>query len=235
MHSWVGSFCRIINNKGQVTFPKGVVAASDIITLDSDLGNQIPDKSWMLYLLELFNRQNIAVELNLICSFNNDGEFDAIFNGVNQHQFKSIQPLQDHSYMRQIILNDEIKSVSYVLEDKTTGQVEGFNLSIGGNSKFVFDGGNQFTGIEWWNKKGNFPYPIRYQVEISQLMYGKQGNANDSQSIVYLPYDSLIPNSEGNSPFYPISFYDTRTKDGCVCYNVSSGNCNNGLRYSNFR
>lgn len=40
----------------------------------------------MLYLLELFNRQNIAVELNLIFSFNNDGKFDAIFNGVNQYQ-----------------------------------------------------------------------------------------------------------------------------------------------------
>ena len=137
--------------------------------------------------------------------------------------------------MRQIILNAEVKSISYVLEDKTTGQVEGFNLSFGGNSKFIFEGGNQFTGMEWWNKKGNSPYPIRYQVEISQLMYGKQGSANGSQSLVYFPYDSLIPNSEGKSPVYPISFYDTRTKDGCVCYNVSSGKCNNGLRYSNFR
>ncbi len=155
MHFWVGSFCRIINKKSQVTFPKGVVAASDIITLDSDLGNQIPDKSWMLYLLELFNRQNIAVELNLICSFNNEGKFDAIFNGVNQHQFKNIQPLEGHSYMRQIILNAEMNSVSYVLEDKTTGQVEGFKLSFSGNAKFVFEGGNQFTGIEWWNKTGN--------------------------------------------------------------------------------
>src|SRR3712207_7221678 len=34
-----------------------------------------------------------------------------------------------------------------------------------------------------------------------------------SQSMVYLPYDSLIPNSEGNSPFYPISFYDTRRSE----------------------
>lgn len=139
MHFWVGSFCRVINNKGQITFPKGVVEASDIITPDSDLGNQIPDKSWMLYLLELFNRKNIAAELNLICSFNNDGKFDAIFNGVNQHQFKNIQPLEGHSYMRQIILNSEMKSVSYVLEDKTTGQVEGFSLSRGVNSKFIFE------------------------------------------------------------------------------------------------
>jgi hypothetical protein len=31
--------------------------------------------------------------------------------------------------------------------------VEGFNLSFGGNSNFIFEGGNQFTVIEWWNKK----------------------------------------------------------------------------------
>jgi hypothetical protein len=55
--------------------------------------------------------------------------------------------------MRQIILNAKIKSVSYVLEDKTTGQVEGFNPSFGDNSNFIFDGGNQFTGIERWNKR----------------------------------------------------------------------------------
>ena len=67
----------------------------------------------------LFNRQNIAVELNLICSFNNNGKFDAIFNGVNQYQFKNIQPLVGHSYMRQIIFNSERKSISYFLEDKT--------------------------------------------------------------------------------------------------------------------
>ena len=98
-----------------------MVAISDVITLTSDLGNHIPDKSWMLYLLELFDRQNTADELNLICSFNNDGKFDAIFNGVNQYQFKDIQPVLGHSYMRQIILDAERKIVSYVLEDTTTG------------------------------------------------------------------------------------------------------------------
>jgi hypothetical protein len=71
-----------------LVFPRGVIAVSDIITLFEDIGNQIPDKSWMLYLLEIFNKQNIPAELNLICSFNNDGKFDAIFNGVNQYQFK---------------------------------------------------------------------------------------------------------------------------------------------------
>ena len=95
----------------------------------------------MLYLLELFDRQNIAAELNLICSFNNDGKFDAIFNGVNQYQFKDIQPILGHSYMRQIIFDAQKKMVSYVLEDTTTGQAEWFNLSFSGNAKFVFGGG----------------------------------------------------------------------------------------------
>ncbi len=70
MHFWVGSFCGILNDtNGKPAFPRGVIAVSDIITLIEDLGNQIPDKSWMLYLLELFNRQDIAIELNLICQF----------------------------------------------------------------------------------------------------------------------------------------------------------------------
>lgn len=232
MHFWVGSFCRTIDNSGKITFPKDVVAISDVITLTSDLGNHIPDKSWMLYLLELFDRQNIAAELNLICSFNNDGKFDAIFNGVNQYQFKDIQPTLGHSYMRQIILDAQSKTVSYVLEDTTIGKAEGFNLSFSENAKYTFEGGNHFTGIEWWNKIGNNPYPIRYQVEISQLMYGIRDNVSDTQSLVYLPYGSLTPNSEGHSPAYPISFFDDRTKDGCICYSVSSGNCNGGLRYN---
>jgi len=213
LHFWVGSFCRNINNNNErINFPKGVVAISDIITLTLDLGNQIPEKSWMLYLLELFNRQNIAVELNLICSFNNNGKFDAIFNGVNQYQFKNIQPLVGHSYMRQIIFNSERKSISYFLEDKTTQQVEEFNLRFSDNTNFNFEIANQFTGIEWWNKIGNFSYPIRYQVEISQLIYGIKQNANDSQSIIYLPYTSLIENSEENTFTYPISFYNTNIK-----------------------
>ena len=233
MHFWVGSFCRNINNNGKsITFPKGVVAISDIITLTLDLGNQIPEKSWMLYLLELFNRQNIAVELNLICSFNNNGKFDAIFNGVNQYQFKNIQPLVGHSYMRQIIFNSERKSISYFLEDKTTQQVEEFNLRFSDNTNFNFEIANQFTGIEWWNKIGNFSYPIRYQVEISQLMYGIKQNANDSQPIIYLPYTSLIENSEENTFTYPISFYNTNIKDGCICFMVSFGNCKTGLKYN---
>jgi hypothetical protein len=90
--------------------------------------NQIPDKSWMLYVLEIFNTQNIPAELNLICSFNNDGKFDAIFNGVNQYQFKRITPVVGHSYLRQIVMNPQQQSISYLLEDRNTKQTERFDL-----------------------------------------------------------------------------------------------------------
>jgi hypothetical protein len=39
-------------------YPRGVIAIFDVITIIEDMGNQIPDKSWMLYLLELFNVEN---------------------------------------------------------------------------------------------------------------------------------------------------------------------------------
>jgi len=88
VHFWIGSFC-YVRDKGKFVFPQGVASISDVITLTADLGNKIPDKSWMLYLLEIFNLQNIAVELNLICSFNDNGKFHAIFNGVNQYEFNT--------------------------------------------------------------------------------------------------------------------------------------------------
>src|ERR687885_2043393 len=149
MHFWVGSFCGILNDtNGKPAFPRGVIAVSDIITLIEDLGNQIPDKSWMLYLLEIFNRQNIPAELNLICSFNNDGKFDAIFNGVNQYQFKQIFPIVGHSYIRQIILNYQKECISYLAEDQNTKQTERFDLPLNIiEQEFALEGQNLFTGI----------------------------------------------------------------------------------------
>src|ERR671929_2103241 len=144
MHFWVGSFCGILDDSSsKPAFPRGVKAGTDIITLIEDMGNQIPDKSWMLYLLELFNIQNIPTELNLICSFNNDGKFDAIFNGVNQYQFKQIFPIVGHSYIRQIIMNYQKECISYLLEDQNTKQTERFNLSLNIiGREFVLEGRN---------------------------------------------------------------------------------------------
>ncbi|HJT48253.1 MAG TPA: hypothetical protein VJ729_08710 [Nitrososphaeraceae archaeon] len=233
MHCWVGSFCGVLDSNGnkKSAFPRGVIAASDVITLIEDMGNQIPNRSWMLYLLELFNIQNIPAELNLICSFNNDGKFDAIFNGVNQYQFKQMSPIVGHSYIRQIIMNSQKQIISYLLEDRNTRQRERFDLSLKIGQEFVFEGQNLFTGIEWWNKIGNFPYQIRYNVEVSQLMYGLSDNPSDPESIVYIPYNSLVPNSEGTNIQYPVSFHNLRIESGCICYGVKSGNCKNGLKY----
>lgn len=86
LHFWIGSYRGISDGGSKPAFPRGVIAGTDIIGLIEDMGNHIPDKSWMLYLLELFNNQSIAIELNLICQFDNQNYFEAIFNGVNRYQ-----------------------------------------------------------------------------------------------------------------------------------------------------
>jgi hypothetical protein len=238
LHFWVGSFCGILDgsSSNKPAFPRRAIAATDVIALIEDIGNQIPEKSWMLYLLELFNKQqNIAIELNLICQFDNQNYFEAIFNGVNRYRFKEVLPIFGHSYLRQIVMNSKKECMSFLLEDRNTKQTERFDLSLLNiGEEFIFEGQNHFTGIEWWNKIDNFPYPIRYHVEVSQLMYGMSDNPSDSESIIYGPYGSLVPNSEGSNIQYPISFQNTRTEDGCLCYNVKSGSCKTGMKYLSF-
>lgn len=230
MHFWIGSLC-FLREQDKIHFPSQVIAASDIITIISDLGNKIPDKSWMLYLLELFNKQNTALELNLICSFNDNGKFHAIFGGVNQYEFKEIRPIVGHSYLRQIIMNQRTESIIYLLKDITLEKSEQFFLPIKGKG-FIFEGLNHFTGVEWWNKIGNFPYTIRFHVEISQILYGRNDNTSDPESISYFPYNQLVPNKDESGVQYPITFYDTTIKDHCLCYKINSGSCYNGLEYS---
>jgi hypothetical protein len=241
LHFWVGSFCGILDSRSnKPVFPRGAIAVTDVIALVEDIGNQIPEKSWMLYLLELFNKQqNIAIELNLICQFDNQNYFEAIFNGVNRYRFKEVLPILGHSYLRQIIMNSQKEAISYILEDRNTKQTERFDLrlNIGKELSFAFEASNHFTGIEWWNKIGNFPYQIRYHVQISQLMYGlsdSNNNPSDSESIVYVPYNTLMPTSEGSNLWYPISFHDPRIESGCICYNVKLGNCESGMKYVSF-
>ena len=200
----------------------------------------------MLYLLEIFNSQNIACELNLICQFDDQDYFEAIFQGRNQYRFKEVLPFVGHSYQRQIILNQAKSVISYILTDKTANHTELFELPVnnGGSSnsknyrfefQFQFEALNQFTGIEWWNKVGSFPYPIRYHVEISQLLYGLyDAGYSDPKSILFRPYDVLVPNSEGAAMEYPISFANCRKKedDGCISYDIFDGICRKGLEYS---
>jgi len=218
------------DDNGRPSFHRGVIAISDIITLIEDMGNQIPDKSWMLYLLEMFNKQDIPSELNLICQFDNQDYFEAIFGGINRYRFRQVLPIVGHSYLRQIVINSNKQSISYILEDLNTKRVESFDFSLL-NSGFVFETRNHFTGLEWWNKVDNIPYPIRYHVEVSQLMYGLYDNPKDPESIVYLRYNTLVPNNEGSGQNYPVSFYNMRIKDGYMCYDVKGGSCKTGMKY----
>ena len=229
MHYWLGSFCRVINN-GKLYFPINVVAISDIIKLEKDLGNQIPNKSWMLYLLELFNIQNIPVELNLICQFDNQNYFEAIFLGINRYRFKNVLPEIDHSYQRIIYLDKEHNQINFILTDQTTNKSEIFNFNIK-DTNFNYKTSNQFTGIEWWNKTGSFIYPIRYQIENSQLMFGLV-DKNHPESITFFPHNVLVPNKDSSINDYPITFQNVGSKDNCICYTISNGLCNDGLSYS---
>jgi hypothetical protein len=235
LHFWVGSFGGILEGSSKPAFPRGVIAVTDILGLIEDMGNQIPDKSWMLYLFELFNKQDTAIELNLICQFDNQNYFEAIFSGVNRYRFKEVLPILNHSYFRQIIMNSQKECIGYLLEDMNTKQTERFDLQLNNAEKFAYEASNLFTGIEWWNKIGNFPYPIRYHVQVSQLMFGLTDNPSDSESIVYAPYNILIPNSEGSNMQYPVYFYNPRIESGCICYDVKYGSCKNGMNFSSPR
>ena len=107
------------------------------------MGNQIPDKSWMLYLLEIFSREDVPAELNLICQFDNQNYFEAIFGGVNGYRFKKVI---EHSYLGQIIMNPLKQSIIYILEDQNSKQIERFDLLV--DSGFIFEAQSHFTGLE---------------------------------------------------------------------------------------
>jgi hypothetical protein len=54
-------------------------------------------------------------------------------------------------------MNSQKQSNSYLLKDQNTKQTERFDLSLLNiGEEFIFEGKNHVTGIEWWNKIGNF-------------------------------------------------------------------------------
>jgi hypothetical protein len=81
----------------------------------------MPDKSWMLYLLELFDssvaNHHTSIELNLVCQFNDQDNFWAIFAGVNRYKFTKVVPIVGHSYLREIILHRYDNSIEYCVTD----------------------------------------------------------------------------------------------------------------------
>jgi len=225
LHFWSGYYC-LVDQEGVISELSQTVTISDVITIVSDLGNKIPDKSWMLYLLELFNKQHIPVELNLICSFNDDGKFHAIFEGANKYEFK-IKPIVGHSYLRQIVLESSKQRISYHLKDENSSQTDSFVFEVDENS-FDFSISKHFTGLEWHNRVGNTPYPVRYEVEISNLAYGIHDNA-DLESFAYFPYNRLLSDTGGFAREYPVSFHNFETRNGFITYRIGSGKHNMGI------
>jgi hypothetical protein len=113
----------------------------------------------MLYLLELFDsgaadNNPRAIELNLICQFNEYDNFWAIFAGVNRYKFTKVLPAIGHSYLREIILHKYDKSIEYRVIDlnasngSTAVEHSIFQLNEAESKDMSFQGLNQFTGIE---------------------------------------------------------------------------------------
>jgi hypothetical protein len=228
-HFWVGSLCAVSSS-----FPSNVIAVSDTLTILEDAGNHIPDRSWMLYLLELFEKNTqTPLELDLICQFNERNEFWAIFGGVNRYKFARVLPAVDHSYLREIIMEKEKKSIEYSLTDLDTKQKETFAFNVSLDSRFSYRGGNHFTGLEWWNKAsgGNSPFPARYKVRVSNLGFSQSADAANRLP-VYRPYNVLTQNSDASGIEYPVSFKDLAVKDGSIRYSVTPGTTARGMRFT---
>lgn len=69
---WAGSACGMRDPNS--VYPSDVIGASDILTINSDLVNKIPDKSWMIFMHEMFLDKGyksypVPLELDLFCQF----------------------------------------------------------------------------------------------------------------------------------------------------------------------
>ena len=232
LHFWLGS----INNPQEfyLDYCHKFNIVTDNIKIVHGFKNEIPDRSWMLYLLELFNTQNIAVELNLISQYDDQNYFEAIFNGFNKYRFIKVLPDTGHNYLRQIKFDKSKLSIEYYLKNLHTEIDETFVLDLTAERSFSYHFSSCFSGIEWWNKIDNRPYPVRFGIEISNLMYGYNDNPDDSESIIFYPVKSMTSNKDGkftntSDAHYPVSFIDKGVKNGCICYLVQQGYCVDGL------
>jgi hypothetical protein len=237
-HFWLGGLCFTKAGTAATTgqkhqFPPNVVSITDTITIIEDMGNRIPDKSWMLYLLELFDsKNNLPVELNLICQFNDRDNFWAIFRGANRQKFTKVLPTVGHSYLRRIVMRRDKKAIEYSVTDTTEQETEEFVFNVQQDDKALsYVGRDHFSGLEWWNKSGNAPFPVRYKVEIGNLMHG-QKSGDDWSEISYKPYDVLASDKDGiRGVEYPVSFQKPGIKDGKIAYTIELGKSVAGLRF----
>jgi hypothetical protein len=144
---------------------------------------------------------------------------------VNRYKFTSVLPEVGHTYQRQIIFRKESSAIEYLLTDRTAQQSERFVFNVTG---IDFEGKTSFTGIEWWNKSGPHPYPVRYRVNFSELMCGFA----DGQAITYVPYDGLVPDKDGSGDQYPVSFENPVLEQGYLSYGAGNGTSKSGPKFS---
>jgi hypothetical protein len=102
----------------------------------------MPNNSWMLYLLELFDgsiaSNHTPIELNLICQFN------------DQDKFTKVVPIVGHCYLREISLHRYDNSIEYRITDLSDNNaIECFTFHLGRveRTNRPFQGSNQFTEI----------------------------------------------------------------------------------------
>ena len=217
MHYWYGCI-----DTPQKDYKKHVAKfriITDNLKIIGDKGNRIPDKSWMPYLLEIFNIQHVAVELNLICQFDDQDYFEAIFKGHNQYRFTKVLPQIGHSYHREISFIDDESRLEFYLKDLNSNEYEKFSFKVDRN-QFAFQFHQSFTGVEWWNRTSYSPYPIRYEIEISNLMYGFNDDLDDPNSKVFFPIGSIYENKDGTIHSYPARLHNVTRRNGCICYLV---------------
>ncbi len=186
----------------------------------------------MLYLLEVFNPQQIPVEINLIGQYDDPNYFEAIFNGINRYRFIKVLPEVGHIYLRQIKFEKSNSSIEFYLKNLNTQIDKNYMLYLNNYPPFSFQIYSCFTGVEWWNKTASRPYPIKFKMEISNLMYGFNDNPFDPQSVIFFPINSLSSDKDGHSFSYPVKFYYDDFKNGCFCYNIEPGYCVDGLNYA---
>ena len=162
-----------------------------------------------------------------------------------RYKFTKVVPIVGHSYLREIILHKHDYSIEYRLTDLNgNNAIEQFvfQLNKSESRSMSFQGSNQFTGVEWWNKDGNSPFPIRYKIEFSNLRYA-QGLTEASESnggkniehATFRPYYELVPNKDGCAKEYPLRFVCADIKDGCIRYTVTTSSCRTGLHFLHVR
>ena len=184
----------------------------------------------MMYHLEVLNTRELPIALSLICQFDNENYFEAIFEGTNKHMFKKVLPILYHSYLRRIYLDDRSQSLNYTLKDKNTSETESFQLSLTGR-EFDFKLTSHLTGIMWVNQASNIAFSIRYRVEISNLSYASYDPLLP-QDQTYRPYNTLIPLHGMSCKGYPISFENVLMKGNYMSYVVETSFSSRCLIYN---